>query len=54
MPEKAQELTEHEVLINGVPHTLLLSDEDAERYETAEPKSKAKTPANKSRSAADK
>lgn len=54
--DKDQELHEHEVLINGVPHTLMLTDEDAKKYETAsktEGKAKA-APANKSKSAQDK
>jgi hypothetical protein len=49
--EKPEELTETTVLINGLEHTLLLNEEDAERYEKAESstRTKAKTPANKSK-----
>jgi hypothetical protein len=50
--DKPEELKEHTVLIGGVEHTLLLSDEDAEKYE--KPDTKAKTPANKARAAKDK
>jgi hypothetical protein len=50
MPEKPEQLTERKVMIGGLEHTMLLSDEDAERYELAA-KSKAKTPANKARQA---
>jgi hypothetical protein len=54
MAEKPEELTEHTVMIGGLEHTMLLSEEDAARYEEAAPKSKAKTPANKARSAESK
>lgn len=54
MPEKPEELSEHTVVIGGLEHTLLLSDEDAARYEEATPKSKAKSPANKARQAESK
>jgi hypothetical protein len=59
MPEdKGEKLTERTVQIAGIEHTMLLNDDDAERYEQAEasrPKAeastKAKTPENKSRHA---
>jgi hypothetical protein len=46
---------EYEVTINDLPHTLLLSDEDAKHYKTAklvkrESAPKAATPANKAAS----
>lgn len=61
MSEKSEELSEHTVKIHGVEHTMLLSDEDAERYDAASayeeeanaqpaPPTKAKTPANKAKS----
>ena len=62
MPEQQQhseeEPTERTVMVNGIEHTMMLTDEDAKRYELAEenrPKaeesssSKAKAPANKAR-----
>lgn len=51
MAESAPKLEEYTVVINGIEHTLLLTAEDAERYETA---TKASAPANKSRTARDK
>lgn len=52
MAESAPKLEEYTVLINGTEHTMLLTAEDAERYETATKAKKA--PANKSRTAEDK
>ena len=53
MADDEQELSEHTVLINGVEHTLMLTDEDAEKYEkpgdSGDSGAKAKTPANKAR-----
>lgn len=49
----AVQLKEYEVQINGLPHTLLLSDEDAKLYETAKPV-KRETPANKAVTPANK
>ena len=54
MTEKQEELSEHTVLINGIPHTMMLTDEDAKRYESAEPSEKAKDPANKAKGAQNK
>jgi hypothetical protein len=34
-------MKEYEVEINGVPHTLLLDEEDAKRYPDAKPKGSA-------------
>lgn len=48
---------EYEVEINGIKHTLLLSDDDAKAREAALPKGeslKQVTPRNKARSAANK
>ena len=53
MAESAPKLEEYTVLINGMEHTLLLTAEDAERYESAT-KGKSKAPANKARTAEDK
>lgn len=57
-------LKEYEVQINGLPHTLQLSDKDAEQYEeqgaklvkreTKAPTKKAATPANKAAAPANK
>lgn len=50
-------MKEYTVTINGVEHTLLLSDEDAERYaqrEGVEVKGKSSSPSNKARAASDK
>lgn len=49
-------MKEYEVQINGMTHTVQLSDEDAEQYgKDAKPVTKqAKAPANKSRTADNK
>jgi hypothetical protein len=60
MADDAPELSEHTVKINGIEHTMMLSDEDAQRYQDAEDadnartgeadaSTKAKTPANKAK-----
>lgn len=49
MSEQPEKLTERTVIIGGAEHTLLLSDDDAERYQLAD--KKAKAPANKARQA---
>lgn len=44
------DLKEYEVQINGIPHTVQLSDEDAKRDKSAQPVTRAKAasaPANK-------
>lgn len=43
----ADNRSEYEVIIGGVPHTMLLTDEDAARYGRAAQKKAAKAPANK-------
>ena len=52
MAESAPKLEEYTVLINGIEHTMMLTAEDADRYESASKAKKA--PANKARSAEDK
>jgi hypothetical protein len=47
-------MDEYEIEINGVPHTVQLSDEDAKRYGDAATPTKGKQPANKSRKPANK
>jgi len=49
-------MNEYEIEINGIPHTVLLSDEDAKKYgDGAKPVSeKAKRAANKARKPANK
>jgi hypothetical protein len=49
--EKAPKLEEYTVTIEGVEHTMLLSPEDAERFQASKAK---KAPANKSRTPEDK
>lgn len=49
-----QEPSEYTVDINGVEHTMLLTEEDAKRYGDSATKAKAKAPANKSSSASSK
>ena len=48
------ERKEYVVDIGGIPHTILLTDEDAERYGDKATPVKAKQPANKSRKPANK
>ena len=53
----ADNRSEHVVVIGGVEHTMLLSDADAKRLgaeKVSSTDSKAKQPANKSRSTSDK
>ena len=52
MAESAPKLEEYTVLINGIEHTMMLTADDAERYEQASKSKKA--PANKARTAEDK
>jgi hypothetical protein len=62
--QSEQKVSEKTVKINGIEHTMLLSDEDAKRYEAAEETFQAqksdagakseKAPANKAKSAQDK
>lgn len=52
--DSADKRTERTVVIAGVEHTLLLTDEDAERLGAEDAKSKTAAPANKSRTASDK
>lgn len=49
-------MNEYEIEINGIKHTVLLSDEDAKKYgDAAAPVAeKAKAPGNKSRKPANK
>lgn len=47
-------LNEYEVEIGGLPHTILLSDEDAEARGLSKPKAKASTAENKSRKPSNK
>ena len=47
----ADNRSEYEVTIGGVPHTMLLSDEDAARYGQAAQKKAAPKPANKAATA---
>jgi hypothetical protein len=57
MAENDNSVSEYTVTINGVEHTLQLTEEDAKRYQErdgVEVGSKAATPANKSRSTASK
>lgn len=42
-----RKLKEYEVIINGTPRTMQLSEEDAARYKNAKPKTKQTTPTNK-------
>jgi hypothetical protein len=50
----ADDRNEYTVTIGGREHTMLLTDEDAQRYGDAAVKAKAKTPKNKSRTAKSK
>lgn len=46
-------MREYTVMINGLPHTMQLDDDDAKRY-AAQPVTKQATPSNKARKPADK
>lgn len=50
----ADERSEYTVTIGGLEHTLLLDDDDAERYADAAVKGKTAKPANKARSSSAK
>jgi hypothetical protein len=50
----APAMKEYVVDIGGIPHTVLLTDEDAKRYGDRATPVKAKTPANKARKPANK
>lgn len=54
MADSDDKRTEHVVTIGGVEHTMLLTDDDAKRLGAEAVGSKAKQPANKSRTTSDK